>query len=129
MSRKGWSGDANTPLEPTIYRAIIDDVVLAMKPEFDEYGVSEDVLAALQHVSTALGTTQPALPGANALYLCSEMGDQGHCLSRRRLRSCERRPAAAHPTATLSYPAADDSPSFPASVHCAARTWSDDRED
>ena len=48
-------GDANIPLEPTIYRAIIDDVVSAMKPDFDEYGVSEDVLAALQLVSTALG--------------------------------------------------------------------------
>ncbi|KAF9653969.1 transcription factor IIA, alpha/beta subunit [Thelephora ganbajun] len=34
---------------PTIYRAIIDDVVAAMKTEFDEYGVSEDVLADLQH--------------------------------------------------------------------------------
>jgi len=34
---------------PTIYRAIIDDVVAAMKPEFDEYGVSEDILADLQH--------------------------------------------------------------------------------
>jgi len=49
MSGRGRSGDANTLLEPTIYRAIIDDVVAAMKPEFDEYGVSEDVLAALQH--------------------------------------------------------------------------------
>ena len=41
----------NNLLEPTIYRAIIDDVVAAMKPEFDEYGVSEDILADLQHVS------------------------------------------------------------------------------
>lgn len=37
--------------EPTIYRAVIDDVIAAIKPEFDEYGVSEDVLADLQHVS------------------------------------------------------------------------------
>lgn len=51
MSRRGRCGDANTLLEPTIYRAIIDDVVAAMKPEFDEYGVSEDILADLQHVS------------------------------------------------------------------------------
>jgi hypothetical protein len=85
MSRRERSGDANTPLEPTIYRNIIDDVVQAMKPEFDEYGVSEDVLAALQHVSTALRTTQSLLPGTNALDLCSEMGDQGHCVSRCRL--------------------------------------------
>ena len=51
MSRRGRCGDMNNLLEPTIYRAIIDDVVAAMKPEFDEYGVSEDVLADLQHVS------------------------------------------------------------------------------
>jgi len=34
---------------PAIYRAIIDDVINSIKPEFDEYGVSEDVLAELQH--------------------------------------------------------------------------------
>ena len=51
MLRRGWSGNVNTLLEPSIYRAIIDDVINAMKPEFDEYGVSEDVLADLQHVS------------------------------------------------------------------------------
>lgn len=33
---------------PGIYRAVIDDVVAAIKPEFDEYGVGEDVLAELQ---------------------------------------------------------------------------------
>lgn len=38
-------------LEPSIYRSVIDEVVAAIKPEFDEYGVSEDVLAELQHVS------------------------------------------------------------------------------
>ena len=85
MSSKGRYGDANTPLEPTIYRAIIDDVVQAMKPDFDEYGVSEEVLAALQLVSAALRTTQSLLSGVNALDHCSEMGDQGHCVPRRRL--------------------------------------------
>ncbi|KAF8902898.1 transcription factor IIA, alpha/beta subunit [Gymnopilus junonius] len=34
---------------PSIYRAVIDDVINAIKPEFDEYGVPEDVLAELQH--------------------------------------------------------------------------------
>ncbi|KAF8160702.1 transcription factor IIA, alpha/beta subunit [Crassisporium funariophilum] len=34
---------------PSIYRAVIDDVIQAIKPEFDEYGVAEDVLAELQH--------------------------------------------------------------------------------
>ncbi|KAH7889091.1 transcription factor IIA alpha beta subunit [Phlebopus sp. FC_14] len=34
---------------PAIYRAVIDEVIAAIKPEFDEYGVSEDVLADLQH--------------------------------------------------------------------------------
>lgn len=85
MSSRGQSGNVNTSLEPNIYRAIIDDVVAAMKPEFDEYGVSEDVLAALQHVSTVLRTTQSLLPGINALDHCSEMAEQGHCVSRRRL--------------------------------------------
>jgi len=85
MSRRGRSGDENTPLEPTIYRAIIDDVVAAMKPEFDEYGVSEDVLAALQHVSTALGITQPCTLSIIALDLRSEMGDKSRRVSRRRL--------------------------------------------
>ncbi|KAI0935326.1 hypothetical protein AcV7_003799 [Taiwanofungus camphoratus] len=33
---------------PTIYRAVIDDVIASIRPEFDEYGVSEDVLAELQ---------------------------------------------------------------------------------
>ncbi|TFK25202.1 transcription factor IIA, alpha/beta subunit [Coprinopsis marcescibilis] len=34
---------------PTIYRAVIDDVIAAIKSEFDEFGVPEDVLAELQH--------------------------------------------------------------------------------
>ncbi|KAL4078191.1 transcription factor IIA, alpha/beta subunit [Scleroderma yunnanense] len=34
---------------PVVYRLVIDDVIAAIKPEFDEYGVSEDVLADLQH--------------------------------------------------------------------------------
>ncbi|TFK44296.1 transcription factor IIA, alpha/beta subunit [Crucibulum laeve] len=34
---------------PTIYRAVIDDVIQNIKSEFDEYGVAEDVLAELQH--------------------------------------------------------------------------------
>ncbi|KAH9858923.1 transcription factor IIA, alpha/beta subunit [Lenzites betulinus] len=33
---------------PSIYRAVIDDVIANIKSEFDEYGVSEDVLADLQ---------------------------------------------------------------------------------
>ncbi|KDQ55777.1 hypothetical protein JAAARDRAFT_37194 [Jaapia argillacea MUCL 33604] len=34
---------------PGIYRAVIDEVISAIKPEFDEFGVGEDVLAELQH--------------------------------------------------------------------------------
>jgi transcription initiation factor TFIIA large subunit len=37
--------------EPAIYRAVIDEVIASIKPEFDEYGVGEEVLAELQHVS------------------------------------------------------------------------------
>ncbi|KAJ3759183.1 transcription factor IIA alpha/beta subunit [Lentinula raphanica] len=33
---------------PNVYRAVIDDVVASIKPEFEEYGVSEEVLAELQ---------------------------------------------------------------------------------
>jgi transcription initiation factor TFIIA large subunit len=43
-----------TFFEPGIYRAVIDEVISAIKPEFDEYGVSEEVLAELQHVSIYL---------------------------------------------------------------------------
>ncbi|KAF7797584.1 hypothetical protein EIP86_008784 [Pleurotus ostreatoroseus] len=35
--------------KPNIYRAVIDDVISNIKSEFDEYGVSEEVLAELQH--------------------------------------------------------------------------------
>lgn len=34
---------------PIIYRAVIDDVITNIKHEFDEYGVSEEVLADLQN--------------------------------------------------------------------------------
>jgi len=37
--------------EPGIYRTVIDDVIANMKSEFEEYGVSEEVLADLQNVS------------------------------------------------------------------------------
>ncbi|KAK2464182.1 hypothetical protein APHAL10511_003639 [Amanita phalloides] len=33
---------------PAIYRAVIEDVIASIKPEFDEYGVDEDVLADLK---------------------------------------------------------------------------------
>ncbi|OBZ70666.1 Transcription initiation factor IIA large subunit [Grifola frondosa] len=33
---------------PSIYRAVIDDVIASMKSEFEEYGVGEEVLAELQ---------------------------------------------------------------------------------
>jgi transcription initiation factor TFIIA large subunit len=67
MSSRGRYGDANASLEPSIYRAIIDDVITAIKPDFDEFGVSEDILAALQNVSKALGITQRPLSGINAV--------------------------------------------------------------
>ncbi|KAJ7287856.1 transcription factor IIA alpha/beta subunit [Mycena rebaudengoi] len=34
---------------PNIYRTVIDDVIAAIRPSFDEFGVAEDVLAELQH--------------------------------------------------------------------------------
>lgn len=38
-------------IEPSIYRTVIDDVIANIKSEFDEYGVSEEVLAELQSAS------------------------------------------------------------------------------
>lgn len=43
-------------IEPAIYRAVIDEVMSAIRPEFDEYGVAEEVLGELQHVSLNLTT-------------------------------------------------------------------------
>jgi hypothetical protein len=40
--------------KPAIYRAVIDDVINNIKPEFEEFGVTEDVLADLQHVRLLL---------------------------------------------------------------------------
>jgi len=34
---------------PNIYRTVIDDVINSMRPEFEEYGVSDEVLLELQH--------------------------------------------------------------------------------
>ncbi|KZT10891.1 transcription factor IIA, alpha/beta subunit [Laetiporus sulphureus 93-53] len=36
-------------LVPNVYRQVIDDVMKNIQPEFEEYGVSEDILAELQH--------------------------------------------------------------------------------
>ncbi|KAF8647106.1 hypothetical protein AX16_006939 [Volvariella volvacea WC 439] len=35
-------------IEPQTYRAVIDDVIANIKPEFDEFGVPEEVIAQLQ---------------------------------------------------------------------------------
>ena len=71
--------------EPTIYRAVIDDVVAAIKSEFDEYGVGEDVLADLQEVCMVCAT----LAKYFVLFVFSphlvspiEMGGQSHGISR-----------------------------------------------
>ncbi|KAF7289916.1 Transcriptional factor IIA alpha/beta subunit [Mycena indigotica] len=34
---------------PNIYRAVIDDVINALKPEFEDYGVDDSILELLQH--------------------------------------------------------------------------------
>ncbi|CAG7854576.1 SubName: Full=Related to TOA1-transcription factor TFIIA-L {ECO:0000313/EMBL:CCA70544.1} [Serendipita indica DSM 11827] len=34
--------------QPTVYRSIIDEVIGSLKPDFDEFGVGEDVLLTLQ---------------------------------------------------------------------------------
>jgi len=40
--------EMSNKIVPSIYRQVIDDVIAAIKSEFDEYGVGEDVLADLQ---------------------------------------------------------------------------------
>lgn len=62
-------------LKPSIYRAVIDDVIANIKPEFDEYGVSEDVLAELQHVSDVL-----VLSSVRTQLSIAEMGGKSHCI-------------------------------------------------
>ena len=37
--------------QPAVYRAIIDDVIQNMRSDFDDYGVSEEVLSLLQDVN------------------------------------------------------------------------------
>jgi len=44
----GGANQMSNKIVPSIYRAVIDDVIVAIKSEFDEYGVGEDVLANLQ---------------------------------------------------------------------------------
>lgn len=39
------------PLQPQIYRAIIDDVIANIAPDFEEYGMDDDLLGMLQAVS------------------------------------------------------------------------------
>ncbi|KAJ7874026.1 transcription factor IIA alpha/beta subunit [Mycena olivaceomarginata] len=36
-------------LKPLIYRTVIDDVIASIKPEFEEAGIAQDILAELQH--------------------------------------------------------------------------------
>lgn len=60
--------------EPGIYRTVIDDVIANMKSEFDEYGVSEEVLADLQNVSYCL-------PDSYLISSGLEMGKQSNSIS------------------------------------------------
>ncbi|KAF8971098.1 transcription factor IIA, alpha/beta subunit [Flammula alnicola] len=82
---------------PAIYRAVIDDVIHAIKPEFDEYGVPEDVLAELQHKwenkviashvaefenatqpISAPSATHPAIAAAAAVAAAQQQQQQHH---------------------------------------------------
>lgn len=38
-------------LQPQTYRQIIDKVIASVRPDFEENGIEENVLAALQQVS------------------------------------------------------------------------------
>jgi hypothetical protein len=37
--------------QPTVYRAIIEEVVGSLKEDFEEFGLGEDVLLTLRNVS------------------------------------------------------------------------------
>ena len=67
--------------QPAIYRAVIDDVIANIKPDFDEYGINEDVLAELQHVSSS-GCSAARLPPffPSMLTVFAEMGGQSDCV-------------------------------------------------
>lgn len=65
---------------PQVYRAVIDDVIASVKAEFEEYGVSEDVLAELHNVSISL------LLASCRATSSVEMAEQSVVVSRRRLR-------------------------------------------
>jgi hypothetical protein len=73
MSRRGRFGNANVLLEPLIYRIVIDDVLAAMRPEFQDHGVSEEVLADLMVVSQVLESLSYVFPDINPLARHLEM--------------------------------------------------------
>ena len=60
-------------IEPAIYRAVIDDVMSAIRPEFDEYGVAEEVLGELQHVSPGLTTPIHLAPFVSPIIMVVEL--------------------------------------------------------
>ncbi|KAJ3525856.1 hypothetical protein NM688_g8340 [Phlebia brevispora] len=96
--------------KPSIYRAVIDDVIANIKSEFDEYGVSEDVLAELQHVSPVNSVTLHSFYNADIVFAV-EMGSEGHCIPCCRVRT--GKPAA--DSSTAASPATPTHPSSPAS--------------
>ena len=101
--------------EPNIYRAVIDDVIASIKPEFDEYGVSEDVLHDLQDVS---------VPYCSRLVFATcrfaEMGEESHRFTCSRVRYF-------NPCGPRRSPASN-SPCLPSAPHartsCSGRTES-----
>ncbi|KAK0476730.1 transcription factor IIA alpha/beta subunit [Armillaria novae-zelandiae] len=80
---------------PNVYRAVIDDVIDAIKPEFEEYGVPEDVLAELQRVSLVFFLVHSFCQ----LWAVTEMGGQSDCVTCRRVRVWTPATSATGPTA------------------------------
>ena len=76
-------GDAPVSFEPLIYRQIIDDVITNIKTEFDDYGVSEDILSDLQSVS--LSKERLWRMGFADSDIIAEMGEQGDSIECRRV--------------------------------------------
>lgn len=57
-------------LQPAVYRVIIDDVISSVQQDFEEYGLEEELLRALQQV----GISVPCSPSTDMLD--EEMGSQ-----------------------------------------------------
>lgn len=110
------------PFEPATYRQIIDDVIANIKGEFDDYGVSEDILSDLQSVSVIVVEVE-----LSAARLCGARADSDFAPQRwenkviaSNVAEFEPQPPAAHQAAAHHHypPHVMQHPSLPP-IHAA----------